>query len=174
MEIKILKSKIHGAIVTESNTEYEGSCAISENILERANILPYQQIEIYNITNGKRFTTYAIPDERLFTISVNGAAAKLCDVDDEIIIVAYGNVSWDYHMHLTQVEYKPSVVKFIGGTIPVNQMAQGKKWYDDGNIVGKLPPRQTWPYKGEVTIESLTCVTETEDVHPRKCERCGK
>ena len=167
MEIKILKSKIHGAIVTECDINYEGSCGISEDILEKANILPYQQIEIYNITNGNRFTTYAIPDPRSFTISVNGAAARMCDVSDEIIIVAYGTVTWVRHLELTELGYKPTVVTFLDTDDPVNQMAQGKRWYDNGSMVGKLPPRQTWPYKGEVTIESLTCVTETEDVHPR-------
>ena len=93
MEIQILKSKIHGATITECDIDYEGSCGISNDILEKANILPYQQIEIYNINNGERFTTYAIPDERSFTISVNGAAAKLCDVGDNVIIVAYGTVT---------------------------------------------------------------------------------
>jgi len=172
MEIQILKSKIHGATITECDIDYEGSCGISNDILEKSNILPYQQIEIYNINNGERFTTYAIPDERSFTISVNGAAAKLCDVGDNVIIVAYGTVTWEYHLQLIESGYFPTVVTFLDTVDPVNQMAYGERWYDNGSQVGKLPPRQTWPYPGEVTIESLTCVKETVDVHASKGVRC--
>jgi aspartate 1-decarboxylase len=173
MEIQILKSKIHDATVTECDIDYEGSCGISNDILEKANILPYQQIEIYNINNGNRFTTYAIPDERSFTISVNGAAAKLCDVGDKVIIVAYGTVTWEYHLQLTESGYFPTVVTFLDPELTaVNRIAQGKRWYDNGSQVGKLPPRQTWPYPGEVTIESLTHVKETDDIHPSKGVRC--
>jgi aspartate 1-decarboxylase len=194
MEIQILKSKIHGAIVTECNTEYEGSCSISENILENANILPYQQIEIYNITNGNRFTTYAIPDKRPFYISVNGAAAKLCNVEDEVIIIAYGTVTWEYHLQLTEVGYSPIVVRFVKGVLPVNQMlvngSVDEKFKDSLLGAGKLPLRPTFPYKENVTeeqalyfIESLKChtnVTEMVDAHgvagwtpPTKCKHCG-
>ena len=90
MQITLLQAKLHRANVTHSELEYEGSCAIDGKLLDTAGIQEYQQIEIYNITNGERFTTYAIraeDDSRI--ISVNGAAAHKADPDDIIIIAAY-------------------------------------------------------------------------------------
>lgn len=90
----MLKAKLHRARVTHSELEYEGSCAIDGQLLEAAGILEYEQIEIYNINNGERFTTYAIqaePGSRI--ISVNGAAAHKADPGDRIIICAYGVMS---------------------------------------------------------------------------------
>ena len=86
----MLKSKLHRVRVTHSELHYEGSCAIDEALLEAANIHEYEQIQIYNINNGERFTTYAIRAERHSgVISVNGAAAHKADPDDLIIIASY-------------------------------------------------------------------------------------
>jgi len=90
MQRTMLKSKIHRATVTHSELGYEGSCAIDENLLDAADIREYQQIDIYNVTNGERFTTYAIRAERgSGTISVNGAAARRAQVGDILIIASY-------------------------------------------------------------------------------------
>jgi aspartate 1-decarboxylase len=90
MQRTMLKSKIHRATVTHSNLDYEGSCAIDENLLEAADIREYQQIDIYNITNGERFSTYAIRAARgSGTISVNGAAARKAAAGDLVIIASY-------------------------------------------------------------------------------------
>jgi aspartate 1-decarboxylase len=90
MQRTMLKSKIHRATVTHSNLDYEGSCAIDENLLEAADIREYQQIDIYNITNGERFSTYAIRAARgSGTISVNGAAAHKAAEGDLVIIASY-------------------------------------------------------------------------------------
>ncbi|MDD2833506.1 MAG: aspartate 1-decarboxylase [Methylotenera sp.] len=90
MQRTMLKSKLHRVHVTHSELHYEGSCAIDEALLEAANILEYEQISIYNITNGERFTTYAIRAERHSgIISVNGAAAHKADPRDIIIIASY-------------------------------------------------------------------------------------
>jgi len=87
----MMKSKIHRAIVTESNLHYEGSITIDETLLEKAHILPYEKVAIYNITNGERFTTYVIKGKRdSGTICINGAAAHKARKGDMIIIVAYG------------------------------------------------------------------------------------
>lgn len=76
MQRTLLKSKLHRVTVTHSELHYEGSCAIDENLLDAADIREYQQIALYNIANGERFTTYAIKAPRgSGTISVNGAAA---------------------------------------------------------------------------------------------------
>lgn len=90
MQLTLLKAKLHRACVTHSELEYEGSCAIDSNFLEAAGIHEYEQIHIYNVANGERFTTYAIRAEAgSQIISVNGAAAHKASPGDRIIICAY-------------------------------------------------------------------------------------
>ncbi len=90
MQRTMLKSKLHRVRVTQSELHYEGSCAIDDTLLEAADIREYQQIDIYNVTNGERFTTYAIRAERdSGTISVNGAAAHKANPGDILIIATY-------------------------------------------------------------------------------------
>ena len=94
MQCTMLKCKLHRVTVTHSELEYEGSCAIDTNLMEAAGILEYEQIEIYNITNGERFSTYAIKAEAGSNIiSVNGAAAHKANPDDLIIIAAYTSLN---------------------------------------------------------------------------------
>lgn len=90
MQYSMLKCKLHRVQVTHSELDYEGSCAIDMDLMEAAGIMEYEQIEIYNIANGERFSTYAIQAERgSRIISVNGAAAHKADPGDLIIIAAY-------------------------------------------------------------------------------------
>ncbi len=119
----MLKAKLHRARVTHSELEYEGSCAIDGKLLELSGIREYEQIEIYNVTNGERFTTYAIrAEDGSGVISINGAAAHKADPDDIIIIAAY--VQLDEREMAT---FKPKMVYFDGNnnvthtanTIPV-------------------------------------------------------
>ena len=92
MQSIMLKAKIHQARVTHSELDYEGSCAIDGALLEMTGLREFEQIQIYNITNGNRFTTYIIrAEDGSGMISVNGAAARLADVGDRIIIAAYAN-----------------------------------------------------------------------------------
>ena len=94
MQLTLLKCKLHRACVTHSELEYEGSCAIDRDLLDAAGILPYEQIQIYNVTNGERFTTYAIEAERKSRIiSINGAAAHKANPGDRIIICSYARMS---------------------------------------------------------------------------------
>ncbi|MBV1960408.1 MAG: aspartate 1-decarboxylase [Immundisolibacteraceae bacterium] len=89
----MLKTKIHRATVTQVELDYEGSCAIDDDLLEASGIREYEQIQIYNITSGERFTTYAIRAARgSKTISINGAAAHRADVGDKIIIAAFAGL----------------------------------------------------------------------------------
>ena len=89
----MLKTKIHRASVTMVELDYEGSCAIDDNLLDASGIREYEQIQIYNINNGQRFTTYAIRAARgSRTISINGAAAHLANVGDKIIICAFAGL----------------------------------------------------------------------------------
>lgn len=92
MERRMMKSKIHRATVTESNLDYEGSITIDSHLMEKSNILPYEQVDIYNVTSGERFTTYAIKgDKHSGVICVNGAAAHKAKKGDMIIIVTYAS-----------------------------------------------------------------------------------
>ena len=94
MQRIMLKSKLHRVHVTHSELHYEGSCAIDENLLDAADIREYQQIDIYNVTNGERFTTYAIRAQRdSGVISVNGAAAHKANIGDILIIASYAMYS---------------------------------------------------------------------------------
>lgn len=90
MKITLLKSKVHRACVTHAEREYEGSCAIDGRVLDLAGIHQYEQIQVYNINNGERFTTYAIrAEEGSGIVSVNGAAAHKANPGDRLIICAY-------------------------------------------------------------------------------------
>ena len=90
MQRTMLQAKLHRVRVTQSELHYEGSCAIDDDLLEASGIKEYQQIDIYNVSNGERFTTYAIRAQRgSRTISVNGAAAHRADPGDILIIAAY-------------------------------------------------------------------------------------
>jgi aspartate 1-decarboxylase len=91
MLIPFLISKIHNARVTGANTEYSGSIAIDAELMKQAGLREFQKVEIYNITNGKRFSTYIIIAESgSGDIVLNGAAARKVSIGDRIIIAAYG------------------------------------------------------------------------------------
>jgi aspartate 1-decarboxylase len=93
MQVTMLQAKLHRARVTHSELEYEGSCAIDGHLLDTAGIREYQQIDIYNITNGERFTTYAIrAQDNSGIVSVNGAAAHKANPGDVIIICIYAQL----------------------------------------------------------------------------------
>ncbi len=86
----LLKSKIHRARITDANLNYEGSVLIDEQLMIEANILPYEKVNIWNINNGKRFETYAIPaPKNSGSIIVNGAASRLVQINDVIIIASF-------------------------------------------------------------------------------------
>ena len=93
MQRFMLKSKLHRAKVTDADLHYEGSISIDEGLLEAADILPYEKVAIYNVSNGERFTTYAIIGERgSGVICLNGAAARKASRGDIIIIATYVQV----------------------------------------------------------------------------------
>ncbi len=90
----MMKSKIHCATVTEANLNYVGSITIDENLLEEVDILAHEKVQIVNNNNGERFETYVIPGERgSGVICLNGAAARLVQKDDIVIIIAYAQVA---------------------------------------------------------------------------------
>ncbi len=106
MQLTLLKTKLHRAHVTHSELEYEGSCAIDGKLLEISGIKEYEQIQLYNISNGERFTTYTIRAKYGSNIiSVNGAAAHKASPGDQIIICAYSIMD-----EKEIAEFKPTLV----------------------------------------------------------------
>ena len=96
MFLTMLKGKLHQACITHAELHYEGSCAIDEDLLDAVGILVNEQIQIYNMNNANRFTTYAIPAPRgSRVISVNGAAALLANPGDRVIICSYAMFKQD-------------------------------------------------------------------------------
>ncbi len=92
----MLKSKIHGATLTGTELDYEGSITIDEELLEKADILPDEQVHVLNINNGQRFVTYTISaPRRSGTVLLNGPAARLGTVGDKVIIISYCQISAD-------------------------------------------------------------------------------
>ena len=91
MQVTLLKSKIHRAVVTTANLDYVGSISIDETLMQAANIHNFEQVHVLNITNGQRLITYAITAPKdSGEICINGAAAHLVSEGDLVIIVAYG------------------------------------------------------------------------------------
>lgn len=106
MQRVMFKSKIHRATVTDADLNYEGSITIDEDLLEAAGMLPYEKVDIYNITNGARFSTYTIVGKRgKGEICLNGAAARLVQKGDLVIIVSYAMYNEEELKN-----YKPVVV----------------------------------------------------------------
>ncbi len=106
MYTTLLKCKLHRACVTHSELEYEGSCAIDGKLLDAAGIREYEQIQIYNVNNGERFTTYAIrAEEGSRIISVNGAAAHKANPGDRVIICAYAT-----YTEQEMEKFKPTLI----------------------------------------------------------------
>ena len=96
MQRIMLRAKIHRATVTQCDLNYEGSCGIDEDLLDAADIREFEKIELYNVSNGERFSTYAIKGKRgSGEISLNGAAARLAHLGDLLIICTYAPMSDD-------------------------------------------------------------------------------
>lgn len=104
MIIEVMKSKIHRAKVTATDINYEGSITIDKRLCKEANLKEFEKVDVYNITNGERFTTYVIYGQK-GEIQINGAAARLCQKGDIIIVVSYAMIDEkDYK------NFKPKVV----------------------------------------------------------------
>lgn len=111
MLVTLMKSKLHRATVTQADLDYEGSIAIDSDLLDAADILPHEQVDVLNITTGARFTTYAIPAPRgSKVIGVNGAAARLVQKNDKVIVVTYGQLPAEEARN-----YNPTVVLLDDG-----------------------------------------------------------
>lgn len=106
MRLTMMKGKIHRATVTQADLHYEGSISIDRDLLDLSGILPNEQVDILNITNGERFTTYAITAPRgSKTFGLNGAAARRVQLGDKIIIITYAEMEAE-----VAKSYEPKVV----------------------------------------------------------------
>ena len=127
MQRTMLKSKLHRVTCTASELQYEGSCAIDQDLLDAADIREFQQIEIYNVNNGERFSTYAIAAQRgSGTISVNGAAAHKARRGDLLIIASYATYTEaELKKHEPDLVYVDAnnAIKSKRGSIPVQKAA---------------------------------------------------
>lgn len=93
MLLTLLKAKLHQGTITQCDLNYEGSISIDQDLLDASGILPHEQVDVLNINNGARFTTYTIEAPRgSGTLGINGAAARLAQVGDKIIVIAYGQL----------------------------------------------------------------------------------
>ena len=116
MKLTMFKSKLHQMRITEANLMYEGSITIDEDLLEAANILPYEKVQVVNITNGSRLETYTIPGKSGSRICcMNGAAARLTQVGDRVIVMAYAEMEHD-----EAKIHKPTVVVVDENNSPKN------------------------------------------------------
>jgi len=114
MQLTLLKGKIHRATVTQCDLNYEGSISVDATLLDRAGILAHEQVDVLNITNGQRFTTYAIPAPAgSGMIGINGAAARLAQKGDLVIIVAYARME-----EAEAKSFSPRVVLVDGNNHP--------------------------------------------------------
>ena len=106
MQLTMMKAKLHRAAVTQADLHYEGSISIDADLLDAAGILPHEQVDVLNINTGARFTTYAITAPRgSKTFGINGAAARLAQIGDRIIVVAYCAMAAE-----AARQYEPTVV----------------------------------------------------------------
>ena len=105
MKLKLLKSKLHRATVTDACLDYEGSISIDRNLMEKADILNHEKVHVLNVTNGSRLETYAIPSNKSGDICINGAAAHLVNPGDLVIIVSYATMDYNEAQN-----FKPKVI----------------------------------------------------------------
>jgi aspartate 1-decarboxylase len=116
MDITMLRAKLHRLCVTDADLYYEGSITVDEELLDTAGILPYEKVQVVNVNNGNRLETYTIPGaagER--TVCLNGPAARLAAPGDEVIVIAYAELTpseaREYHPRVVHVDEDNNVTK---------------------------------------------------------------
>lgn len=129
MRLTVLKTKLHRAVVTQCDLNYEGSITIDRNLMEEAGLFPFEQVDVLNINNGERFTTYVIEGESgSGIIGINGAAARLCHYGDPVIICSYGQIEQkqarDYQPTVIQMNPDNTVKSVTGKTTHNDNLKQ--------------------------------------------------
>jgi aspartate 1-decarboxylase len=119
MEISIFKSKIHRATVTHADLDYEGSVTIDADLMDQANILPYESVHVWNVTRGSRLVTYALSGPRgSGAVCINGAAAHINKPGDIVILATFANMS-----RAEALKHQPVVVRVDDKNRPVGSVA---------------------------------------------------
>lgn len=117
MLITVCKSKIHRATIIDASLDYVGSITIDSQLIGLAGLVPFEKVQIANVTNGERFETYVIEGEPgSGVIGLNGAAARKGSIGDLIIIIAYGQID-----EAQAKDFKPAIVHVDGNNRPVNR-----------------------------------------------------
>ena len=130
----MLKSKIHRARVTQVDLDYEGSITIDRSLMEASDILPFERVEVLNVNNGARFSTYAIEGQaNSGTIGVNGAAARLVARGDIVIILSYCQVPDDEAVNMTPAIVRVDSQNRIVGPLPVAPLTGWEMRIEDQN-----------------------------------------
>lgn len=127
MKRTLLKSKIHRAVVTDKNVEYEGSITVDSELMRRADLVPYERVDIYNVKNGERFSTYVITGRPGGgQVVVNGAAARKVETGDVLIVASYAEYQeseiQDHHPKLVYVNAHNEPVE-KGNVVPLGPSA---------------------------------------------------
>ncbi|BET65486.1 aspartate 1-decarboxylase [Opitutales bacterium ASA1] len=120
MRVTLLKAKLHRATVTGADLDYEGSIAIGPELIEAAGLLPFERVDVYNVTTGARFSTYVIIGTERGQIMLNGAAARLVQRGDEVIIAAYAEFEPEEARR-----YRPTVVLLDRENRPLEAASAG-------------------------------------------------
>jgi len=108
MQIEVLKSKIHRAVITEANLNYVGSLTLDEDLMDAANLIEYEKVQVVNVNNGERLETYVLKGKRgSGVICMNGPAARLCAVGDVVIIISYAIMDFEEAKKHTPVAVFP-------------------------------------------------------------------
>jgi len=116
MDIELLRAKLHRLRVTEADLYYEGSITVDRELLDTAGILPYEKVQVVNVNNGNRLETYTIPgDAGERTVCLNGPAARLAEVGDAVIVIAYAKLTpteaRQHHPRVVHVDENNDVTK---------------------------------------------------------------
>lgn len=134
MTITMFRAKLHRLRVTEADLYYEGSITIDEELLEAGGILPYEKVQVVNVNNGSRLETYTIPDEAgTRTVKLNGPAARLAARGDEIIVIAYADMTPEEAR-----SHRPRVVLVDEDNHPTELVDLEVK-YEAPNLPGAIP-----------------------------------
>lgn len=132
MKLRVFKSKIHRATVTHADLDYEGSVTIDRNLMDRAHILPYEEVHIWNVTRGTRLTTYALEGPRgSGAVCINGAAAHLNQPGDLVILATFAEMTPEEAR-----DHRPTVVRVD----PTNQAVEDDSPEVAGPVLHSFPP----------------------------------
>jgi aspartate 1-decarboxylase len=133
MEISVFKSKIHRATVTHADLDYEGSVTIDADLMDRANIVPYESVHVWNVTRGSRLVTYALSGPRgSGAVCVNGAAAHMNKPGDLVILATFANMSraeaLKHHPVVVRVDEKNRPIGSDGPEVPAEVLHSVAPW----------------------------------------------